>query len=210
VRFFTALPALAAVVISACHYDWTLPPGGAGGATSSSSSASSGGSMSSSSSGAGGAPVTAGCPASAPAPDAPCSADGALVCEYGADPRPGCRDRYVCSAIGWSLQPSAGASCDKLDACPPSAGGADCSAEGALCDEGKGFLCFCTSNGAALPRWLCDASPAAAGCPPPPYPNLGQPCDAAVKCSYGSCLAGTGVGRVCDNGVWAEIAPTCM
>src|SRR5437588_3459388 len=78
------------------------------------------------------------CPAAQPAAGAACPRD-TLTCEYGSDPREGCRITATCHAAGgWAL---ADPKCGALAACPATL--PDPCATGAQCQASGGGLCDC-------------------------------------------------------------------
>jgi hypothetical protein len=164
------------------------------------------------------------CPASLPAADSPCSPPG-LVCSYGADPRPKCRDRATCRQVGapntWYVTP---ANCGASGVCPgtqPQTGTA-CASSAPAC---LGFAPSCTDttectfgatacschnlsggcgNCPPSPTWQWDCAPLpAAPCPSTP-PDLGAKCAInGTNCNYLSCAVS------CTNGVWVPAASGC-
>jgi len=130
-----------------------------------------------------------------------------LTCEYGTDPRPGCRASATCTGGVWS---TALAKCAQLPpvTCPATRDAAAsqvCPAEGAYCTYGD-LTCACTNctNGpvtscAGDPTWHCAAPNADAACPAG-IPLLGSACATDAKtCTY---ACGTGSARTCKQGAW--------
>lgn len=156
------------------------------------------------------------CPALQPADGGPCALEPGLRCEYGDDPRPGCRTQATCSGT-WSL---AVAGCPPLPGlgeggCPATAPeiGSSCADDGLLCDAGGDSLCVCASclgPCSQFPVWTCSAPPGTAGCPPD-APHLGAPCDTeGVFCGYGPmCHPQASAGRRCVEGAWVDEPLAC-
>ena len=145
------------------------------------------------------------CPADISFSSWPCT-EG-LICEYGSDPRPGCRATASCASGQWLVTL---AKCAQLPpvTCPATrdaASGQVCPTEGAYCTYGD-LTCACTNctNGpvtscAGDPTWHCAAPNADAACPAG-IPLLGSACATDGKtCTY---ACGTGNARTCKQGAW--------
>jgi hypothetical protein len=130
-----------------------------------------------------------------------------LTCEYGTDPRPGCRASATCTSGTWTVtQPK----CTQLPpvTCPATreaAAGQACTPDGAYCVYGD-LACNCTNctSGPVTTcsgdsTWHCAAPNADAACPAG-IPLLGSACTTEGKtCTY-SC--GSGGARLCKGGAW--------
>ncbi len=130
-----------------------------------------------------------------------------LTCEYGTDPRPGCRASATCSNGTWSLTKP---DCAQLPpvTCPATreaAAGQLCPTDGAYCVYGD-LSCACTNCtdgpvagcGGDL-TWHCAAPNADAACPAG-IPLLGSACTTDGKtCTY---ACGPGNARTCKSGAW--------
>jgi hypothetical protein len=153
------------------------------------------------------------CPTSSPACPAdlsqiqswPCT-EG-LTCEYGTDPRPGCRAGATCTNGSWVITQ---ARCVELPpvTCPATreaAAGQTCPTEGAYCVYGD-LACQCTNCTTGPvnvctgdPTWHCAAPNPDSACPAG-TPLLGSACPTEGKsCTY---ACGTGGARVCKKGAW--------
>jgi len=170
------------------------------------------------------------CPSSLPESGADCAVPR-LECEYGADPRPGCRERAVCTESGspspttkkWATTKP---TCAAQKTCPagaPSSGDACTEMAGA---HGGAFFdvavcaypatacgCYDTLAGCGACegsnfRWRCTAIPAAP-CPPI-RANLGAACpQEGLTCDYGTCDKGTFERVACSDGAWLRQPNTC-
>ena len=156
---------------------------------------------------------TKGCPASPPSMGAPCAPIG-LVCGYGDDPRPSCRQQATCKATGWDT-PVGACPPPPTEVCPPTEGDANgkaCTTAGAFCTYGD-VVCGCGNcfggpcGGAS--KWVCPDPPADADCPRK-MPNLGVACaKEGLKCTYGSCSSNNIAGRTCTGGVFVDEPQAC-
>jgi hypothetical protein len=154
------------------------------------------------------------CPKTVPEAQSACPGEG-LVCEYGSDPRPSCRERAECVGGAWSV---AVAKCSALpgpgqDGCPTTANDvSDCADEGLVCDLGSGATCACgiCAGGpcSMIPHWSCATSPS--GECPHLAPQLGSSCAlSSIICNYGTCGTATSAGRHCVNGLWVDQPVSC-
>jgi hypothetical protein len=130
-----------------------------------------------------------------------------LTCEYGTDPRPGCRASATCTGGTWSVLQS---KCVQLPpvTCPATrdvAAGQVCLTDQSYCVYGD-LSCLCT-NCSTGPvsfcggsfTWHCAAPNADLACPPG-IPLLGSACStSAQSCAY---ACGPGNGRTCKQGAW--------
>lgn len=155
------------------------------------------------------------CPPNVPTAGDACSSAG-VVCEYGLDPRIGCRTHATCDAGEWQLAISG---CPPMpgpgeDGCPdtPPDGGV-CASDGLICDMGGGTLCACgqcVGGPCSLdPRWACAEPPTTPGCPAA-APELGSTCTSPdLVCVYGVCATTISAGRRCVNGIWTDEPIAC-
>jgi hypothetical protein len=138
-----------------------------------------------------------------------------LDCEYGSDPRPGCRPHYHCMTVdGPGTWVPSQPKCPEIPPgmCPPvPMATGTCDPAGLLCAYPSGAACDCSNcPGPCGPTasWVC-VPPPAAGCPTS-APNSGQPCGTAdLSCQYGTCGGATAILRVCQMGVWADQGVVC-
>ncbi len=155
------------------------------------------------------------CPADLPAMGAPCDNEG-LACEYGLDPRPGCRSHASCTNAAWQIAVSG---CPPIPGpgvggCPPAAPpGGLCPTDGLVCDMGADVICVCAQCAGGPcsmdPHWACGAPPTTAGCPAV-APELGSACESeGVVCTYGVCASVTSAGRRCEDGAWQDEPVAC-
>jgi hypothetical protein len=130
-----------------------------------------------------------------------------LTCEYGTDPRPGCRASATCTNGTWTVTQ---AKCTQLPpvTCPAtreSAAGQTCPTDGAYCVYGD-LSCACNNcrDGSVVVcegalTWHCQTPNADATCPAG-IPLLGTACTTDGKtCTY---ACGTGGARLCKKGAW--------
>jgi hypothetical protein len=195
--------------VAACDDDTTDDPtgGGSGGA------AGAGGTSTGGTGGAGGSAAPS-CPSAAPATSGSCSSDG-LLCSYGDELQPRCRDLLECSGGIWSEIPQGDcvphSTADCLATVP--AWGSECAPApvGTYCDYAtEATVCRCTDLECAgaceiidPPQWRCFGPPAEGGCPAT-APNVGTPCSTAgLECSYlGGACSTNGVLARCTGGLW--------
>jgi hypothetical protein len=157
------------------------------------------------------------CPDAPPADLTVCPRVG-MVCEYGSEPRSGCRVHVRCTAGGqgtpyWQH--------DVLPPCAPIPPGtcpmteaeatavATCSPQGLYCNYGDD-TCICTQcNGPCSPtaRFTCYGPPTAPGCPKK-KPDIGTSCAGSAHCTYGSCASDI-TERDCMDGYWADQPVAC-
>jgi hypothetical protein len=154
---------------------------------------------------------TSPCPPSSAAASGACAREG-LVCEYGDDLRPACRDRATCTGGSWivatplcTLIPPATGGCPNTR---EEAQGKPCAPGDALCGYG-GLVCTCAACAPGGPvgcdvtsgptTWYCEApNPDPQG--PPARPRLGATCATdGVACIYSCGFEG---GRTCRGGTW--------
>jgi hypothetical protein len=130
-----------------------------------------------------------------------------LTCEYGTDPRPGCRASATCTGGSWT---TLAAKCVQLPpvTCPvtrDAAAGQVCPTDQAYCMYGD-LSCACTNCSTGPVNfcggsytWHCAAPNADPACPPG-IPLLGSACSANGQvCTY---ACGAGGGRTCKQGAW--------
>lgn len=154
-----------------------------------------------------------GCPTSPPTMGSACAPVG-LVCGYGDDPRPTCRQQATCKPTGWDT-PIGACPPPPTATCPPSAAEASgkvCSSEGAFCTYGD-VVCGCGAcfGGpcGTTARWTCADPPADPACPRS-MPNLGIACaKEGTNCIYGSCSSGNIAARDCTGGRWVDSPVAC-
>jgi hypothetical protein len=153
------------------------------------------------------------CPTAMPMTSA-CAPEG-LICEYGNDPRPGCRPRAACNTGRWVLtQPTCAAVPPSVGGCPAArvtAQGRACAPNAAICSY-NGLNCLCAScppdgpvgcipNPATL-AWYCDVPNIDPACPAA-TPRLGASCPTEGKqCDY---MCGAEGSRLCRVGVWTAV-----
>lgn len=184
--------------------------GSAAGATSSSGAAEGGEASGSGGVNAGGTGNSHGadCPASLPA-RGPCSQDGVL-CSYGDEPSPDCRDRAVCDDGEWVITRASCTSPSPPDECPDPAPASSnaCTENGKRCAYGA-IICQCVGIGSAG-TWTCTPPPNPMTNCPALAPNAGTSCDIEVTCSY-SCnqFSENAVSARCVEGVWEWTLMPC-
>ncbi|HEX4473850.1 MAG TPA: hypothetical protein VH142_02165 [Polyangiaceae bacterium] len=166
---------------------------------------------------AGGSPndaggVTTACPPQPPATDVSCRSG--LVCSYGVDSRPSCREVYTCSQGSWSVAIS---KCVEVPDClslPTSPlVGNPCPTANQYCEFSSHLTCACTPcTGIDCPSsytWDC-LPPPSSPCPAVP-PDEGQPCDSVKgnQCSYAFCGVPEYVIATCSSKTWSWDFPPC-
>jgi hypothetical protein len=157
------------------------------------------------------------CPDAPPADLTACPRAG-MLCEYGSDPRSGCRMHVGCTASGQGM---AYWKSDLLTPCAPIPAGpcpateadakalAICSPQGLFCNYGDD-TCICTQcNGPCSPtaRFTCYGPPRAPGCPKK-KPDVGTSCAGSAQCTYGSCASDIRE-RDCMGGYWVDQPIAC-
>lgn len=157
------------------------------------------------------------CGANVPENNSSCNREG-LVCQYGNDPREGCRTTATCNGGMWQLAFPRCPSIVPPAMCPATreaAQGMACSPMSAVCAY-DGLFCQCTNcrsfpvercDGPTL--WRCNAPNVAPNCPAV-QPNLGSVCSSeGMRCGYDCEAYGVNGGRVCTGGVWTASHNDC-
>ena len=159
----------------------------------------------------GGTVITA-CPPQPPVTDVPCKSG--LVCSYGTDSRPSCREVYTCSQGGWSVALSKCPAVQDCLALPTSpVVGNPCPTPGEYCEFSSHLTCACTpcSNTSCVStyEWTC-MPPPPSPCPAVP-PDEGQPCESVKgnQCSYAFCGVPEYVFATCSSKIWSWQFPPC-
>lgn len=158
-------------------------------------------------------PISSGCPAGEPSPDAACSPVG-IACTYGDSVRPECRSLWLCTANGFA-HVSEDCNAPPSGLCPssPATLSGDCPDPGAVCAFDDGTICSCSlCHGGpchVTASWGCVAPPSTAGCPPI-APNEGTACSPeSLECDYGDACSGSGAHARCTGGTWSWVLPVC-
>jgi hypothetical protein len=171
-------------------------------------------------------PIDCACPATAPAPNTPCTRLS-VTCEYGSSPVAECDTIAQCNPPlpgvamtgatwgdgTWMVSaPGGGPPCaaEPAGGCPASGQpiqGMACDSPSLDCDYSD-RRCECASGPTpgAVSTWRCtDPILAGPGCGP--RARLGTPCPQdGVVCDYGSCEVAGGTAEVCQ-GIWMPSAP---
>ena len=166
--------------------------------------------------------VRAPCPADRPRENSACVVGD--VCEYGRSADMTCNTTMICASVGttgaWEARLPEGCH----DVCPANAdvasldgkpcaldadGSAVTDADEAVCNTSDG-ICACTTGpdrASAHPRrWVCVRPNSVC---PRQRPPIGQRCDGALWCNYGSCAFKRGMVVECKDGVWVQGGATC-
>ncbi len=161
-------------------------------------------------------PSPSGCPASPPKYGEACPKQN-LLCSYGDELQPYCREVFICVQSAWSKKQGTCEEHAQAD-CP-----ASLPAHGSVCTPApvntyceyiaQSSACRCLDTycvGACQiidpPEWRCQAPPTTADCPPV-SPNAGAACSTeSLECNYlgGPCTGG-GVLTRCTSGAWEWI-----
>lgn len=156
--------------------------------------------------------VITSCPSQAPFTDEPCKSG--LVCSYGVDSRPSCREIFTCSQGAWSIGISNCAAVEDCLSLPtgPVVGNA-CPTPNEYCEYSSHLTCACTPCSGvdckASYEWTC-LPPPPSPCPAVP-PDEGQPCESVKgnQCTYAFCGVPEYVIATCSSKVWSWQFPPC-
>lgn len=160
--------------------------------------------------GAGGGTYGGDCPGTLPT-GGECPNDG-VICSYGDESLPDCRDRATCDGGEWMATRGSCESPSPPSECPDSAPAesAGCDDNGQICTFEDGVItCQCVGIGSAT-TWTCTPPPTAMeNCPDLP-PNAGTVCSDDVSCNY-PCnqFSVNAVSAHCSDGVWEWSLTAC-
>lgn len=148
------------------------------------------------------------CPATMPAAGAPCREK--IDCDYGSDPRPGCRQDFWCDGAHFVYRSVVCDAPKPAVDCPAESvavAHGTCTVAGSFCSY-PDRTCECVAFSSSPTQLYCDSPAIASGCPVK-LPNAGTACTGDMHCVYGTCGNDSAGGARCDGGIWMTEPPPC-